>query len=481
MTKQSIWTKPGIHRRIAHHVLHHAKHWFIPHEGNGHRPHALRTKALKTYAYILIAAKISSIIFLFAAYPNQGQFSAFTSNTIISLTNISRQAEHLNTLQPNALLTDAATRKAKDMLARNYFAHTTPDGKRFWTWIDSTGYNYSIAGENLAIDFTTAESAHGALMASPTHRENIMNSRYKEIGVAVVTGKMDGELTTVLVEMFGTKITKKTQVAKVTNVKAPKPTVKPTTTKPKPQVKPTQVKAGTTTPITGDFLQQSIDRLTLQPQAIIDSWAEFKNTGEGVWKANTLSLVTVNPAKRQSAFVDSTWTNSSIIGDIETDVAPGDVERIEWKFKAPTQQGSSTETFALANEDGTILPNTDVSFTFVVGTPTTLAQTENSPTQANSQVTQENTTVESAPQVSKAEHKDLVSLVLEYLNNFYIAVLFFLALALLMNIFIKVRIQHAHVIGQTVVVIAIAASALLLKGHFLERIGEVIQVLGITL
>jgi uncharacterized protein YkwD len=481
MNKKTPQSKPGIHKRVARKVLHHAKHWFIPHEGNEHRPHALRTKALKAYAYVIIAAKISSIIFLFAAYPNQGQFSAFTSNTIISLTNASRQEQHLNTLQPNALLTDAATRKAKDMIARNYFAHTTPDGKRFWTWIDATGYNYSIAGENLAIDFTTPESAHSALMASPTHRENIMNSRYKEVGVAVVTGKMDGELTTVLVEMFGTKIAKKTPVAKVTNVKAPKPTVKPTTTTPKPKTTPKKVKADTTIAISGNFLQQSTDRLTLQPQAIVDSWAEFKNTGEGAWKANTLSLVTVNPAKRQSAFVDSTWTSNSIIGDIETDVAPGDVARIEWKFKAPTQQGSSTETFALAKDDGTIVANTEVTFTFVIGTATTLAQTENTPTQANSQVDQENPAAEVVPQASTPDHLGLVGQVLKYLNNFYMAVLFFLAITLLINIFIKIRVQHAHVIGQTMVVIAIAATALLLKGHFLERIGEVVHVLGISI
>ena len=43
-------------------------------------------------------------------------------------------------------------------------------------------------------------------MASPTHRENLLNSRYQDMGLAIVDGKLGGRETTLVVQMFGTKL-----------------------------------------------------------------------------------------------------------------------------------------------------------------------------------------------------------------------------------------------------------------------------------
>lgn len=464
-------TKKPIHHRIVHR----AKHWFIPHEGNDHKPHALRPKALRAYAYILIAAKVASVIFLFTAFPNRAEFAAYTSSTIIALTNTARSQAKLEMLRENPLLDQAAQRKAKDMLSRNYFAHTTPDGKRFWTWIDGTGYNYTLAGENLAIDFSTPEAAHAALMASPTHKENIVNKRYKEIGVAVVTGKMDGQETTVLVEMFGTQVAKKTTVAKVTPVKpktttpATKPVIKP---KPKPQVQAEE------TPVpTGLLTQQSADTLTVLPNSTVDVWAEFRNNGTQTWKTGNFSLVTAAPTKHDSSISHSSWESASVIGILAEDVAPKDIVRFEWKVKAPATLGTVTEYFALVDAEGTVLPKTTVTLGVVSREATSVATTL-PPTQTDvsnpAAASQPEPTV--APTVSRAH--DLTSRIIAFTDRFYLAFLFFLLLALGMNIFIKIRVQHAHVIGQTAIVIAIAATGLLLKFHFLQDLGQVVKVLG---
>ncbi|MFA6043272.1 MAG: CAP domain-containing protein [Patescibacteria group bacterium] len=479
MTKKSV-AKQEPRRSIAGHVVHHAKHWFIPHAGNNHQPHALRPRALRFYAYLILAAKISSVVFLFAAYPNQAEYSAYTASTILSLSNQSRQEKKIGTLTFNPKLAEAATRKAKDMLARNYFAHTTPDGKRFWTWIDNTGYNYSVAGENLAIDFTSPESAHAALMASPSHRENILNTRYKEVGIAVVTGEMDGVETTVLVEMFGTQVAQKTQVAKVTTVKpkpkpttpalpTTKPTVKPTTTKP-------EVRAEQVTPPKGNVIQQSSDSVTVTPNATVDVWAEFKNAGTETWKADSLRLVTT-PSSRTSTLADSSWVNATTVGTLSTDVPANDVARFEWKLKAQATEGTLTEAFALVDASGTVVAGTSLHLAVNIATPTTVAQTQSDPTQKDIQAA-EPTRNEPAPTViSNPAGADFFSRMLNFFNDFYLAAFFFLGIALLLNIGIKLRIQHPHVIGQTMAVIAIAATAILLKGHFLEKIGQTIRVL----
>ena len=461
-------------RPLHHHIAHKAKHWFIPHEGNDHKPHALRPKALRAYAYVLIAAKVASVVFLFAAFPNRAEFAAYTSSTIIALTNTARSQAKLEMLRENNLLDQAAQRKAKDMLSRNYFAHTTPDGKRFWTWIDGTGYNYTLAGENLAIDFSTPESAHAALMASPTHKENIMNKRYKEIGVAVVTGKMDGQETTVLVEMFGTQAAKKTQVAKVTTVK-PKttPTVKPII---KPAPKP-QVQAEETPTPTGLLTQQSNDSVSLPPSASVDVWAEFRNTGKQSWKSGNFSLVTADPTKHASTLHHSSWDSTSVIGALAEDVAPNDIVRFEWKVQSPVAVGSVIEHFTLVDAEGTVLPKTTVTLSMTVQEPATLATTlPPTQTDVSKPATANQPEQAAVPTVSRAH--DLTSRIIAFTDRFYLAFLFFLLLVLGMNIFIKVRVQHAHVIGQTAIVIAIATTGLLLKFHFLQDLGQVVKVLS---
>ncbi|MCK4525186.1 MAG: hypothetical protein KAU07_02005, partial [Candidatus Andersenbacteria bacterium] len=105
-------------------------------------------------------------------------------------------------------LTEAAMEKADDMFEFQYFDHNSPSGSTPWTFIRSAGYDYIYAGENLAIDFVTANGAHKALMESASHRENILNSNYTEIGIAVMEGIFDGNKSIIIVEEFGTPLKK---------------------------------------------------------------------------------------------------------------------------------------------------------------------------------------------------------------------------------------------------------------------------------
>ena len=90
------------------------------------------------------------------------------------------------------------------MFNKQYWAHTAPDGKEPWDFMSEAGYSYQVAGENLARDFSTTSAMVAAWMASPTHRANIMNGRYTEIGIAVINGTLEGVETTLVVQMFGT-------------------------------------------------------------------------------------------------------------------------------------------------------------------------------------------------------------------------------------------------------------------------------------
>ncbi|HEX6703247.1 MAG TPA: CAP domain-containing protein [Albitalea sp.] len=88
----------------------------------------------------------------------------------------------------NNLLTQAAAGHSQDMAAKNYFSHTSQDGRTFTQRIDATGYAWMNAGENIAAGQRTVDSVMNGWMNSPDHCENIMSNAFTEIGVACVPG-----------------------------------------------------------------------------------------------------------------------------------------------------------------------------------------------------------------------------------------------------------------------------------------------------
>ncbi|MBU4421801.1 hypothetical protein KKB41_02480, partial [Patescibacteria group bacterium] len=107
-------------------------------------------------------------------------------------------------LKQNNELNTSALLKAKDMFARQYFEHNSPTGEDVGYWVDKEGYEYIIIGENLALgNFKNDEALVNGWMASPGHKENILNSSYTEIGIAVLKGTYQGKETWMAVQHFG--------------------------------------------------------------------------------------------------------------------------------------------------------------------------------------------------------------------------------------------------------------------------------------
>ncbi|MBM2821065.1 MAG: hypothetical protein HW405_825, partial [Candidatus Berkelbacteria bacterium] len=145
-------------------------------------------------------------IFLFSVCANFSYAKAdYSAGTLVSMTNSTRTKNGLGALTTNSQLTSAAYAKAQDMLTNQYFAHTSPQGKTPWDFIRGAGYNYDYAGENLAIGYTDSSELFSAWMASATHRENILNSSFREIGIAVVSGTYEGSETIVVAQEFGAR------------------------------------------------------------------------------------------------------------------------------------------------------------------------------------------------------------------------------------------------------------------------------------
>jgi hypothetical protein len=90
------------------------------------------------------------------------------------------------------------------MMLRGYFSHNSPEGLAPWLWLDTVGYDYQYAGENLAIHFAESSDVVRAWVASPKHYENLVKTEYTEMGIGVAHGVMDGRQTVVVVQFFGT-------------------------------------------------------------------------------------------------------------------------------------------------------------------------------------------------------------------------------------------------------------------------------------
>jgi uncharacterized protein YkwD len=140
----------------------------------------------------IIASVLVTVILLFST--QIASASEITAENVINVVNKEREARMLKPLKNSDLLMKAAEDKSRHMIIHNYFEHYAL-GLTPWSFIINSGYDYSIAGENLAMGFKTSEGLVEAWMNSPTHRANILNPDYEDIGVGIVKGAFteDGE------------------------------------------------------------------------------------------------------------------------------------------------------------------------------------------------------------------------------------------------------------------------------------------------
>ncbi len=205
-------------------------HLLVPHPSNNHRAKVLHIDAFFLYVIAFLVFQIVTS-WVHTSYPDVlGYATDIRVSELLNLTNAKRQEAGLSPVSLNEKLSQAAAMKASDMFAKNYWAHTSPEGKLPWDFIIGAGYKYSVAGENLAKNFSDSSGVVEAWMVSQSHRDNLMKPSYRDIGFAVVNGVLNGEETTLVVEMFGTSPTEIIAQAPqplVKEVKAQEKTVPP--------------------------------------------------------------------------------------------------------------------------------------------------------------------------------------------------------------------------------------------------------------
>jgi len=179
------------------------RHLFIPQYTNNHRAKALHVDALLVYVLLFALFNLGIRAAHRVAPDVLGYATDINVQQLLAGTNAKRQEAGLGALTLNSTLSVAAANKAADMFSKNYWAHNSPIGSTPWDFITGAGYHYTVAGENLAKNFSNSQGVVDAWMASPSHRANLLKGGYRDVGFAVVNGTLNGEETTLVIQMFG--------------------------------------------------------------------------------------------------------------------------------------------------------------------------------------------------------------------------------------------------------------------------------------
>jgi uncharacterized protein YkwD len=110
---------------------------------------------------------------------------------MLALVNQERIQRGLRPLQPDPEMTAVARAHSRDMFARGYFAHFTPEGRSPFDRMNAAHVQYQTAGENLALAHSLS-IAHNGLMNSPGHRANILNPAFGRLGIGILDGGFYG-------------------------------------------------------------------------------------------------------------------------------------------------------------------------------------------------------------------------------------------------------------------------------------------------
>ncbi len=220
-------------------------HSIIPHPKHRNIPHLLRKEFVMGLSILVV------VLF----FVNQNNFAiirglnltgAIYPAVLADMTNSDRGNAGVGALAWSSTLENAARLKAEDMIANSYFAHTSPAGVTPWHWLEKVKYNFIYAGENLALDFSESKTVQDAWLNSPSHRENLLNQNYTELGITALDGTYEGRNTTFVVEFFGKPLPKVIEKTKTTTQTKITTTTKPAATAKVAELKPEVAGASTT-------------------------------------------------------------------------------------------------------------------------------------------------------------------------------------------------------------------------------------------
>jgi len=182
------------------------KDFFIPHAGNRHAPHILHPKRAIFYSAFFVIIKLMVFVTIMLIPAQAYLLPDILMNQekeLIKMINDLRAQNNLPTLSVNNILEKSAQLKADDMAQNGYFSHDGPDGRDFQYFLRQAGYEYKLAGENLAMGFNSAQDVMDAWIKSPLHYQNLIDPDFIETGFGLSSGEYKKRETVFIANHFG--------------------------------------------------------------------------------------------------------------------------------------------------------------------------------------------------------------------------------------------------------------------------------------
>ncbi|MDZ4243836.1 MAG: CAP domain-containing protein [Candidatus Doudnabacteria bacterium] len=279
--------------------------FFIASEENGYRPRVLSYWAFIIYGLILLALRLFLGIL-------PADSSAVESQTLMALVNEERNNRNIPQLITHSSLMVAAAQKSRDMIDRDFFNHVNPDGNYIWGNIINAGYYpYKILGENLALDFATAEGMIKAWLDSPTHRENLLRLEFINQGMSALYGDYQGRYTNLTTNLFGALVSEQSsppatqttepQPIPTPQVKAETPAVaqKNPTPEPRPKEEEKTIPEETTNPVASPASEPIPTPPSPKHLLPVFEWSRTIFTSFGIFMLLILSIDSVIVNRRE--------------------------------------------------------------------------------------------------------------------------------------------------------------------------------------
>ena len=107
----------------------------------------------------------------------------------VEIMNEHRESVGCDVLAWHSGAADVAEDHSADMVARDFFSHTNPDGESPFDRLQDAGISFRAAGENIALTGGGADGVLSLWLGSSGHRANIERCGYTHHGVGLVDGR----------------------------------------------------------------------------------------------------------------------------------------------------------------------------------------------------------------------------------------------------------------------------------------------------
>jgi hypothetical protein len=289
------------------------------------------------FSRVLFASVLAvvGLLSLFAPLVAEGASLDSAEQDLVARINAFRAARGLSTLAVSDTLTAAAKWMSIDMGSRNYFAHTSLDGRSPTQRMSDAGYPAfsTWTGEDLAAGYTSTADVLNGWINSSAHYAVLVNPRYRAIGVgrSYAAGSTYGWYWTA---DFG-GVVDAARVVPVSRAATPAASRVVTSNT------PARIALPPDSGYHARWSEQSPDP-TVDPGEVTTFVVALRNTGSRGWYRGVadqqVNLGTTDDAALPELAWD--WLSSNRVATTTTDyVGPGDVGWFEFKLRAPITTG----------------------------------------------------------------------------------------------------------------------------------------------